>query len=76
VSDTLGAADDNWEAEILITTTQVPVSFTFTGTDTVLVVPGNALTDAGNAFAAGKVTSLFLAKRNATSLTAQFSPAT
>lgn len=62
-----------WESEVIITTTQVPASFTFTGTASKRDIAGSTLVD--NAFAAGKQTSLLLAKTAANRYTAQFSPA-
>jgi hypothetical protein len=62
-----------WEAEIIITTTQVPSSFTFAGTPAKRDVAGSTL--ANNPFAAGKITSLLLSKIAANRYTAQFAPA-
>jgi hypothetical protein len=62
-----------WEAEIIITTTQVPSSFTFAGTPAKRDVAGSTLAD--NPFAADKITSLLLSKIAADRYTAQFAPA-
>jgi hypothetical protein len=62
-----------WEAEVIITTTQVPSSFTFAGTPAKRDVAGSTLAD--NPFAAGKITSLLLSKIAANRYTAQFAPA-
>lgn len=63
-----------WETEIIITTIQVPVSFSFTGNAIKCDVNGSTL--ANNAFVAGKATTLLLAKlTTGNRYTAQFSPA-
>lgn len=66
-----------WEATIIITTTQVPASFTFTSTDSVAAtkcdVPGATLAD--RPFATGKVTILKLLKLIDGKYSAEFLPA-
>jgi len=62
-----------WEAEVIITTTAVPASFTFAGTSTKVDVTNSTLTN--NPFATGRITSMLLSKQKDGRYTAQFSPA-
>lgn len=70
---TLPAGAASWDAEVIITTTQAPVSFSFGGSATKRDVPGSTLAD--NAFETGKVTVLKLSKLSDGNYTAQFTPA-
>ena len=70
---TIPSATAAWDAEVIITTTQIPVSFTFAGAATKRDVPGSTLSD--NPPEAGKVTVMLLSKLSAGNYTAQFSPA-
>jgi hypothetical protein len=69
---TIPAGTDVWDAEVIITATQVP-TFAFGGAATKRDVPGSTLTD--NPLEAGKVSVLLLSKLSAGNYTAQFSPA-
>jgi hypothetical protein len=62
-----------WEAEVIITTTAVPASFTFAGSSTKVDVTNSTLTN--NPFATGRITSMLLSKQKDGRYTAQFSPA-
>jgi hypothetical protein len=63
-----------WEADVLITTLEIPLSFTFTGAAKKVDVPAATLVD--KPFSFGKTTLLRLQKQRAGRYTAEFQAAT